>query len=197
MSSLRIQGGIFHRRRVELKSSIRPTQALLRETLFNWLNNSLEGFNCLDLFAGSGILSWEALSRGARTVCLMEKDRGSWLNLHRQLSALDNETYSIRRKVTLIRADALNWLRKGKYDRKMDLVFLDPPYGMNYLEPSLHLLHAGMKLPHPLIDSASLIYYETDARGMKKIEASEDFMHHRSRRRGQVYFGLLRPRDYN
>ena len=197
MSYLHIQGGSLQRKKIWFndKWSIRPTQAVLRETLFSWLNNNLHGLSCLDLFAGSGILSWEALSRGAEAIYLIEKNRRICSNLHKQLDALDNEHHSVKRRVALICADAIHWLKKGRCNRKMDIVFLDPPYSLNYMEQSLNLLHSNRDLPSPFIHSDTLIYYETDAHGMQKLERNGHFIFYRSRRRGQIYFGLLKAID--
>jgi len=119
---VRIIGGTWRSRqiRVAAHGELRPTPDRVRETLFNWLGQDLSGRTCLDLYAGSGALGYEAASRRAARVVMVERDRGVFDALERTRIALDATS------VELVRADALEFLRGdgGRYD----VVFLDPPF---------------------------------------------------------------------
>ncbi len=119
---LRIIAGTLRGSRIDVSDSdgLRPTSDRVRETLFNWLAPMIEGSRCLDLFAGTGALGIEAISRGADKCTFIERDR----DLARQLE----ETLS-RLKVgnaRVVNADAMSWLRQPA--QAFDLVFLDPPF---------------------------------------------------------------------
>jgi len=101
-------------------AQLRPTPDRVRETLFNWLGQRLDGLACLDLFAGSGALGFEALSRGARRVVMVERDRTVAAALResaRDLGATGAEIHE---------SDALAWLARSR--ETFDVVFLDPPF---------------------------------------------------------------------
>jgi len=123
---VRIIGGAWRSRWIVFapKHDLRPTPDRVRETLFNWLGQDLTGATCLDLFAGSGALGFEAASRGARRVVMVERDPIAYRSLTAARDRLD------ARAVVTVRADALAFLRTdaGVYD----VVFLDPPYGAGY-----------------------------------------------------------------
>jgi 16S rRNA (guanine966-N2)-methyltransferase len=121
---LRIIGGKWRGRKVSFPDveNLRPTSDRIRETLFNWLMQEVAGAACLDLFAGSGALSFEALSRGAASVTLVEKDAG----VVRALDASLGELEADRASFTLVQADATDWL--AHCDASFDIIFLDPPF---------------------------------------------------------------------
>jgi 16S rRNA (guanine966-N2)-methyltransferase len=133
---VRIIGGRWRGRRLQFPAAaaIRPTPDRVRETLFNWLAGRIEGANCLDLFAGSGALGMEALSRGAASVTFVERDARTLAaieNQYEQWRAAEPEAQSGR--ATFIRADARAWLRShgrgaAESTAPFDLVFLDPPF---------------------------------------------------------------------
>ena len=120
--SLRIIAGEWRRRRIYFDSSteLRPTTDAARETLFNWLQNRIEGAVCLDLFAGSGALGFEALSRGAGEVVLVDSNRRCIKSLHQTANELQTE------RCTIIHRNAMDYLQRC--NRNFDIVFLDPPY---------------------------------------------------------------------
>ena len=121
---LRIIGGEWRSRRLEVpRDAVRPTPDRVRETLFNWLGQSLEGLACLDLFAGSGALGFEAASRGAARVVMVERDRAAFQALEKTLAALKAP------QVELVCDDAFAYLERAA--ETFDLVFLDPPFGQN------------------------------------------------------------------
>jgi 16S rRNA (guanine966-N2)-methyltransferase len=111
---------------------LRPTSERIRETLFNWLAATIEGTRCLDLYAGSGALGLEALSRGAGEVVFVENSAAAVAMLEESASALDAAG------VHVIRTDALSYLQ-GDAER-FDIVFLDPPFAADLLEDLCRLL---------------------------------------------------------
>jgi 16S rRNA (guanine(966)-N(2))-methyltransferase RsmD len=139
VSRVRIVGGQWRSRLIDVPKlpGLRPTPDRVRETLFNWLGQELDGMRCLDLFAGSGVLGFEAASRGAAEVVLVERDA-------RAAAALRTTAQSLHAtQVEVLRADAVEFARSTS--RTFDLVFLDPPYRQGLLEkiePALERLLA-------------------------------------------------------
>ena len=119
---IRIVAGRFRGRRIPVADlpGLRPTPERTRETLFNWLQGRLDGARVLDLFAGSGALGFEALSRGASEVVLVEKDRRACLKLSEVAASLDPDHCQV------VQADALNWPRST--GQTFDLILIDPPF---------------------------------------------------------------------
>jgi 16S rRNA (guanine966-N2)-methyltransferase len=115
---------VWRGRRLATCPQTRPTTAAARETLFNLLAPYINGAACLDLFAGSGALGIEAVSRGARRAVLVEKDSRTAAKLANVIAALDGGEDG---RLTLIRGDAFSYLRAAA-DEKFNIVFLDPPY---------------------------------------------------------------------
>lgn len=131
---VRIIGGEWRGRRIRFPAelAIRPTPDRLRETLFNWLGDWTTGRRVLDLFAGSGALGIEALSRGAASAVFIERDVWAMRALKSNLRALHAS------QTDVIHADALRWLDMAR--EPFDLVFLDPPYALNETLPVLDRL---------------------------------------------------------
>ncbi len=125
---MRIIGGAWRGRmlKVACVQGLRPTPDRVRETLFNWLGQRLDGMSCLDLFAGSGALGIEAASRGAAHVTLVERDRRAWGELRQAAQRLDPQ------RLEVLHLDALHYLAICR--RRYDIVFLDPPYGGGWIE---------------------------------------------------------------
>ena len=157
---LRIIGGTWRGRRLRFppQEEIRPTPDRVRETLFNWLGPRVPGSRCLDLFAGSGALGLEALSRGAAQVIFVERDAVAV----RELRARLTEWRAVGALVE--HSDALRFLgdaaQPGKMGQPFDIVFLDPPFASGLLPPVSRLLEDGHWL-----SANALIYVETDAHG--------------------------------
>lgn len=128
MSRVRIVGGKWRSRQIQVLDSagLRPTPDRVRETLFNWLGQDLTGWSCLDLFAGSGVLGFEAASRGAAPVTLVELDS----RVHASLGAMAKTLQA--EQLELIRGDGLKFCVSS--GRTFDLVLLDPPYHKGWLE---------------------------------------------------------------
>ena len=118
-------------------ASIRPTPDRVRETLFNWLGQRLDGLACLDLFAGSGALGFEALSRGAARVVMVESSRGAARGLEECARLLDAGDLQI------VAGDALGYLARAT--ESFDVVFVDPPYASDLAGRALAALPARMK----------------------------------------------------
>jgi 16S rRNA (guanine966-N2)-methyltransferase len=137
--TLRVIGGKYRRRllRVPARPGLRPTPDRVRETLFNWLGQALDGLACLDLYAGSGALGFEAASRGARRVVMVEKDRVALAELKRGRAALGAE------QVAIVAADAADYLVRER--ECFDVVFLDPPFRQNALPALLAKLHSRLR----------------------------------------------------
>ena len=129
---VRIIGGQWKRSKLPVADvpGLRPTPDRVRETLFNWLGQNLDGWRCLDAYAGSGALGFEAASRGAAQVVLLERDR----HLARSLGES-----ALRLKATALRvecADAVAWMARAA-PSSFDLVFLDPPFDSALAAPAL------------------------------------------------------------
>ena len=122
---IRIIGGQWRRTRLPVaqRPGLRPTPDRVRETLFNWLGQDLAGWRCLDAFAGTGALGFEAASRGAASVLMNEQDAALVLQLQRLRERLDAQT------VRVLRGDALGCLRQVA-PATLDLVLLDPPFDL-------------------------------------------------------------------
>ncbi|WP_051482802.1 16S rRNA (guanine(966)-N(2))-methyltransferase RsmD [Thioalkalivibrio sp. HK1] len=120
--NIRIIAGRWRRRLLPVADSIglRPTPSRVRETLFNWLQDEIEGRTCLDLFAGTGALGFEAASRGAKEVVMVERKRDLARSLEKTASDLGAGSIEVHC------ADALTW--RPAPDKRFDLVFLDPPW---------------------------------------------------------------------
>ena len=176
MNSVRIIGGAFRRRVIRFPDSegLRPTPDRVRETLFNWLGQDLDGWQCLDLFAGSGALGFEAASRGAARVVMIEPAPKVLAALHENASLLGAAP-----AVEIRRGDALQYL--ASTNKKFDLVFVDPPYKKGWiarLEPHL---------PGVLSEDAAL-YVEAE----HEVEALGDWRTVRHGKAGEVHFHLMR-----
>jgi len=127
LSRIRITGGEWRSRLVQVPDApgLRPTPDRVRETLFSWLGQDLSGLSCLDLFAGSGILGFEAASRGADYVALVERSRPAFAALKKHVDGFECP------RLELFCCDALKFAPLS--GRRFDLMFLDPPYGQGWL----------------------------------------------------------------
>jgi 16S rRNA (guanine966-N2)-methyltransferase len=154
---VRIIGGEWRRRwlRFPPTQGLRPTPDRVRETLFNWLGQDLTGLACLDLFAGSGALGFEAASRGARQVVLLERDRRIAEAL--QASALMLQAARpVAGTMEIVRSDALEFLAHDR--RSYDVVFMDPPYA--FWEQSRDGLNALLSRLAERVTSQARVYLE-------------------------------------
>lgn len=175
MNTVRIIAGKYRRRILKFPDSegLRPTPDRVRETLFNWLGQELDGWQCLDLFAGSGALGFEAASRGAAKVVMIEQ-------APRVLAALrDNaELIGATPTVEIKRLDAIQYLASTK--TKFKLIFLDPPYHKGWLARLEPLLANVAK-------QDTLIYAEAET-ALQHLGPWQTIRHGRA---GEVHFHLM------
>jgi 16S rRNA (guanine966-N2)-methyltransferase len=179
VGSVRIIAGEWRGRRLDVASGsdIRPTPDRVRETLFNWLAPVLPGMVCLDLYAGTGVLGLEALSRGAAESWFVECDAEA-------AAALESALRRLGGQGQVLRADARRWLA-GPVPRRFDLVFLDPPYAADELGNLCTLLTRGWLAPH------AWVYLET-SRKSALPELPPGWQLHREREAGEVRYALAR-----
>jgi len=135
-NSIRITGGNLKGKKIpfDFKRSLRPTSSKLREVLFNWLQFEIQNFQCLDLFAGTGALGIEALSRGADKTVFIESNKKNYIALKNSLLELNLESRSM-----LLFKDGLAWIKENDLS-VFDLIFLDPPFDNNYETKVLEML---------------------------------------------------------
>lgn len=153
--TVRIIGGRWRGRRLPVPDlpGLRPSGDRGRETLFNWLEPWIRGSRCVDLFAGSGVLGFEAASRGAKSVVLIEKAASAVSTLQKNLETL--LTRDKDRDVQVLKRDALVWLETCE-PQSLDIVFVDPPFGVGLEGRALELLAERQCLA-----KGALVYLET------------------------------------
>lgn len=183
-NTLRIIGGNWRGRRINFPNSsdLRPTGDRIRETLFNWLQPYTPGARCLDLFAGSGSLGLEALSRGAESVRFIENHSAAAAAIRTALARLEITTAQV------LQADVLRYL-ESTTAQPADIVFVDPPFGTDIINACCRLLEQ-----HGWLKSDALIYLEQD-KNQSAPELPENWIFHRQARAGQVAFYLARRQD--
>jgi len=176
-NSVRIIGGEYRSRVLHFPDlpGLRPTPDRVRETLFNWLGQRLDGLVCLDAFAGSGALGFEAISRGAARVVMLESEREAFAALRRNAEML------AAAGVEILRIDAHSHLAGP--GRIYDLIFLDPPFSSDLLAPTLAL--AATRLA-----PGGRIYAEFPT-PRPALPAPESFTVLRQGRAGRSHFCLL------
>lgn len=138
-SKLRIIGGEWRSRLISFDDApgLRPTPARVRETLFNWLQADVVNSRCLDLFAGSGALGFEAASRGARQVVQVENNPQTCRKLKENCAALATD------RIEIVQADVRQFMKHAQ--QPFDLIFLDPPFGQGLIQPICRqLAEAGL-----------------------------------------------------
>ena len=174
---VRIVGGRWRGRRLPVcpLEGLRPTPDRLRETLFNWLGQDLTGLRCLDAFAGSGALGFEAASRGAREVILIERDARAVRVLQE-----DCERLGARDCVRVVRGDALHFLAQVAVRASFDVIFLDPPFDSD-------LLPTALDAAKPCLAYGGLLYVESDR--LPETDAGWQWV--KQGRAGMVACGLL------
>jgi len=159
---------------------LRPTPDRVRETLFNWLQGEIHGAHCLDLFAGSGALGLEALSRGASFLLAVEHNRAAVQRLRENIALLHEQSAA-----RVLQADAIRLLGTPP-DRRFDIVFLDPPFAAGLLPEACRLLEENAWL-----QPDALIYIEQDAK-QDWPELPTSWSLHREGAAGQSAHRLLR-----
>ena len=177
---VRIIGGIYKRSKLAVsdRPGLRPTPDRVRETLFNWLGQDLTGWRCADAFAGTGVLGFEAASRGAAEVLLCEQD----LVLVEKLKSSQLKLKADRVKIE--RGDGVSLLRRLS-PGSLQLVFLDPPFESALYEPAL-------KAAAQAISATGLIYLEAPKAWTDEELSLFGLQNHKASKAGAVYFHLLK-----
>lgn len=180
-NQLRLIAGTWRGRKLPFAPvpGLRPTPDRMRETLFNWLSPVIRGARCLDLFAGSGALGFEAASRGAAEVILVDNHADVVRSLQQQIEILDAQVVSV------VQAGCNRYL-EGQA-QPMDIVFLDPPYREGLLPGCIGQLESGNWLAEE-----AWIYLETASGSRLELPANWEI--HRSKSGGQVSSQLIRRR---
>ena len=145
-NQIRINAGIWRSRLLKFPDveGLRPTPERVRQTVFNWLGQDLTGKTCLDLFAGTGAFGFEALSRNAKSVVMVENSTAAYKSL------LQNQALLGAQNCQIHQIDALDFLNQHSLNaQKMDIIFCDPPYNKDWLNKLLpllnqHLAHEGI-----------------------------------------------------
>jgi 16S rRNA (guanine966-N2)-methyltransferase len=136
LSKLRVTGGESRGRRLKSPKGIRPTQGMVKEAIFNIVGPGIAGAHVLDLFAGSGAIGIEALSRGAAAVTFVDREPRGLAILRQNLDALE-----LKERSTVVRGDVVRWLKESPDQiRRAGFVFLDPPYDDEVLVRALNVI---------------------------------------------------------
>jgi 16S rRNA (guanine966-N2)-methyltransferase len=175
---LRIIGGRWRSRVLPVieQKGLRPTPDRVRETLFNWLQAYVPGARCLDLFAGSGALGFEAASRGAAEVVMIEQQAAACKMLAENIKTLQASNISLHQQ------DALSWLKTNQ--QPFDLVFLDPPYDADLLAESCRVLEDSQSL-----SAGAAIYLELSSQDALPA-LPQNWQIIRGKKAGQVSYHL-------
>ncbi len=176
---LRIVAGNWRSRLLDIADvdGLRPTSERIRETLFNWLAPRIHGSRCLDLFAGTGALGLEALSRGAASAVFVEQSPLAEKQLRENIGLLDADA------ATVLRLDALDYLA-GRPRERFDIVFLDPPFAADLLDETCRLL-----AEQQLLAGGALVYLEQD-RGKSESQLPEAWRVLKDKTAGNVRYML-------
>ncbi len=178
--TVRIIGGKHKGKKLHFPdvADLRPTPDRVKETLFNWLMHDIREANCLDAFAGSGALGFEAYSRGAKRVVLIEASPKAYKNLL-HLASLFNAP-----NLEIIHTDVFNFFNKTT--ECFDIIFLDPPFAQNYLPECMKILACSK-----ILRSGGLVYVES----ADKFAVDVSYWQQRKlKKAGQVVYGLYEKR---
>ncbi len=179
-NQLRIIGGQWRGRKLSFTpiEGLRPTGDRVRETLFNWLSPHIHGARCLDLFAGSGALGLEALSRGAASCDFVDRDRATLKQIQEHLHTLDAGERGHGHNCT-----AHDYLASGH--TPWDIVFIDPPFGQDLVSPTCEAMAKAN-----LVAENGLVYIETGNRESQP-EFPDNWHLHRETTAGEVSYRLF------
>jgi 16S rRNA (guanine966-N2)-methyltransferase len=183
-SQIRVIGGKWRSRKLSFPpiQGLRPTPDRVRETVFNWLQNTLVGADCLDLFAGSGALGIEALSRGANNCTFIDLAAKSCQSLRQNLTLLECKDAEV------IQADAIAWIKQNTHNKlgitkAFDIIFLDPPFNQNLCQSACQTL-----IDKNLVGVNSYVYIETEL----QLKLSLNWTLYREKTSGQVRYRLYK-----
>ena len=177
---VRIIAGQWRGRKLDVLDlpGLRPTPDRIRETLFNWLQMEIVAASCLDLFAGTGALGFEALSREASAVTMIESNRELCDLLQQQAARFGSERHDIQQ------ADALSWLQQT--DKQFDIIFLDPPFKQGLIESSCNIIQQ-----RDLLKPKGKLYVEAE----KELDLPVNWQVIKHKQTGQVQTALLAHKD--
>lgn len=180
-SVLRIIGGQWRSRKLTFTAvdGLRPTTDRVRETLFNWLAPIMPGAQCLDLFAGSGALGLEALSREAKSVTFVDLSTTAIQSLKNNLQQLKADNAQV------FSADAIKWLQTTQPQSAYDVIFIDPPFRCNLVPACIEQLQA-----QPFLKAGSYIYIEIE-KETPLPPLPDHWRLHREKEAGQVRYMLF------
>jgi len=181
---LRIVAGNWRSRLLEIADvpGLRPTAERIRETVFNWLTPHLTGARCLDLFAGTGALGLEALSRGAAEVVFIETSPTAVRILQKNIATLEATEATVRC------AEAVKYLQQPGADR-FDIIFLDPPFADDLHGDLCKLLDES-----PILATDALVYIEED-RAKPEVVLPTNWQILKTKTAGNVRYSLVKPAD--
>lgn len=179
-NQVRINAGVWRSRLLKFPDveGLRPTPERVRITVFNWLGQDLTGKTCLDLFAGTGAFGFEALSRNAKSVIMVENARPAYNALLQNQTQLYSQTGLKAENCQIINQDALQFLTTNT--QKFDLIFCDPPYHKGWLDKLLPLLNQHLSVDGVLYVEAEFVIKSDATRHVKKQDKA-----------GNVYYHLL------
>ena len=184
-NQIRINAGVWRSRVIKFADGdgLRPTPHRVRQTLFNWLGQELTGKTCLDLFAGTGALGFEAASRNAKSVTMIELASPAVAALKQNLALLNGSDsqlngFELPKNIQILQQDALQFLANNV--ENFDVIFCDPPYNKGWLDKLLPQLKQHLA-PN------GLVYVEAEF----ELTSSEDWQVKKSGKAGAVYYHLL------
>lgn len=179
LNTVRINAGEWRSRLIKFPdaSGLRPTPERVRQTVFNWLGQDLTGLTCLDLFAGTGVMGFEALSRGALSATLLEKSMPAYKAM------LENKLLLKAESANVLHQDALQFLITN--NQKFNLIFLDPPYNEAWLPKVLPLLADHLQ-------NEGLVYVEAEYALESTEDLTEGWRVIKQSKAGNVFYHLLK-----
>lgn len=174
---IRIIAGMWRGRKLDVLDSpgLRPTPDRIRETLFNWIHQEIVAARCLDLFAGTGALAFEALSRGAKEVVMVESSPKLIESLKQHAETLGSKNHTIQL------ADAMSWLKQGI--KGFDIIFLDPPFGQDYIGKCCATI-----IEESLLNDNGMVYIESE----KNLTLPDGWELQKQTKAGQVQSMLIK-----
>jgi 16S rRNA (guanine966-N2)-methyltransferase len=175
LNQVRISAGVWRSRLLKFPDAegLRPTPERVRITVFNWLGQDMAGKNCLDLFAGTGAFGFEALSRNAKSVTMVENARSVYNAL------LQNQIMLKAENCQILNQDALIYLAQNT--QKFDVIFCDPPFNKDWLKNLLPILNQHLS-------ADGLLYVEAEF----SIESDTTWQVTKQNKAGNVYYHLLK-----
>ncbi|OIR02812.1 ribosomal RNA small subunit methyltransferase D [mine drainage metagenome] len=187
LNTVRINAGDWRSRLLKFPDAtgLRPTPERVRQTVFNWLGQDLTGMNCLDLFAGTGVMGFEALSRGAVSATLVEKAAPAYKAL------LENKSLLKAEHAHIVHQDALQFLSanmQSSNPQKFHLIFLDPPYHQQWLPKVLPQLATHLH-------QEGWVYAEAEYGLETMPELMHDWQLIKQSKAGNVFYHLLKSKN--